>query len=63
MRSKGGKQTIYSFLWGNKPDKLRRDIITRDIKAGGLKMVDVETMIYSLKVKWAKNVLQIIIIN
>ena len=46
---------FYGFLWDNKPDKLKRDIITRDIKAGGLKMVDVETMIYSLKIKWAKK--------
>ena len=46
---------FYVFLWGNKPDKLKRDIITRDIKAGGLEMVDVETMIYSLKIKWAKK--------
>ena len=46
---------FYKFLWGNKPDKIRRDIITRDIAAGGLKMVNLEAMVYAQKITWAKK--------
>ena len=35
------------------PDKIRRDIIIRDIKAGGLQMVDLEATVYAQKISWA----------
>ena len=52
---KEANNLFYKFLWNNKPDKIRRDIITRDIESGGLKMVNLEAMIYAQKITWAKK--------
>ena len=43
------KTSMFNFLWDNKPDKIRRDIIIQDYKDGGLKMIDIEKFIKSLK--------------
>jgi len=43
---------LYSFLWGNKPDKVKRNTIIREIDKGGLKMIDIECMAMALKAKW-----------
>ena len=52
---KEANSLFYKFLWGNKPEKIRRDIIIRDIKEGGLKMVDLEAMVYAQKITWARK--------
>ena len=43
------KNIMFNFLWDKKPDKIKRDIITQDYKDGGLKMIDIEKLIKSLK--------------
>jgi len=43
---------FYSFLWGNKPDKVKRNTIIREMDQGGLKMIDIECMALALKAKW-----------
>lgn len=42
---------IYNFLW-NGPDKIARAAIINDIKFGGLRVIDLETSIKSLRLAW-----------
>ena len=48
---------IFSFIWDDKPDRMKRDQIKRDYKDGGLKMVDIRTFIKSLKLSWIRRLL------
>ncbi len=49
---------LFSFLWSGKPDKIRRTTIVGDIESGGLKMIDFESMVKSLKVTWINRLLE-----
>jgi hypothetical protein len=51
------KKSMFNFLWDNKPDKIKGDIIVQDYKVGGLKMIDIEKFIKSLKSSWIKRIL------
>ena len=44
------QKMFYKYLWSNGPDKIKRNIITQPICNGGLKMIDLEKFICSLKV-------------
>ena len=35
--------SMFKFIWDNKPDKIKRKQITKDYKNGGLKMIDLKT--------------------
>ena len=48
---------FYKYLWSGGPDKIKRDIVTQPINKGGLKMVDLEKFICSLKVTWIRRLL------
>ena len=43
---------LFAFLWNNKPDKIKRNYVTQDYTNGGLKMVNIECFIESLKLTW-----------
>lgn len=49
------KKTIFEFLWKSKIDKVKRSVITQDYSSGGLKMVDINNFITSLKCSWIKR--------
>ena len=49
---------MFNFIWDGKPDKIKRDILIQDYEQGGLKMIDIENFILSLKVSWIKRLLQ-----
>ena len=58
---KPNKQTIitlnkqlFSFIWDNKPDKIKRSLIKQDKNKGGLNLADLDTFIDSLKITWIK---------
>ena len=46
---------FFSFLWGNKPDKVSRDHSKLSEKAGGLGFVDVKQFWDSLKFSWFRR--------
>ena len=48
-------KTIFEFLWKSKIDKVKRSVITQDYSSGGLKMVDINNFITSLKCSWIKR--------
>jgi exonuclease III len=43
---------LYNFLWNGKPDRISRSTMIRDISEGGLKMIDVKSMISALNISW-----------
>ena len=47
---------LYSFLWGSK-DKVKRLKTIKNIKDGGLNMIDLESYFYSLKATWINRIL------
>ena len=49
---------MYDFLWDSKPAKIKREILTMDYGKGGLKMIDLETFIKSLKICWIKRMIE-----
>ena len=47
---------FFKFLWGGKPDKVKRSAIVRKIEEGGMKMIDVHAMAMALKAKWVRKI-------
>ena len=48
---------LFSFIWDNKPDKIKRTLIKQEIIEGGLNMIDVDAFIKSLKISWIKKLI------
>ncbi len=48
---------MFQFLWDHKPDKISRNTIIQNYEDGGLKMIDIESSLNSLKVSWVKRLL------
>jgi exonuclease III len=46
---------LYKFLWDNKPDKIKREIIISGYEDGGLKMPDLKNQNIGLKTAWIKK--------
>ena len=44
-----------NFLWDNKKAKIKQNTLRNDYKDGGLKSVDIEHKIASLKYSWVKR--------
>ena len=49
---------FYKFLWGNGPDKVKREIICQDYQHGGLKMIEIHNFIKGLKVTWIRRLMK-----
>ena len=52
------EKMMYDFIWDGKPDKIQREILTSDYDKGGLRMIDIEKFIWSLKISWVRRILQ-----
>ena len=48
--------TLFKFIWQNKPDKLKRDLITQEYQDGGIKMINITNCIAALKATWIRRV-------
>jgi len=44
----------FEYLWSGKPHKVKKSVIIQDYKAGGIKMVDIDAMNQTQKLKWIK---------
>ena len=51
-------QVAYSFIWHDKPDKVKRNTVIADYEHGGLKMLDIECFLEAQKVIWVKRLLK-----
>ena len=49
---------MYEFIWDGKPEKINRDILTMGYESGGLKMIDLDNFINSLKICWIKRMIE-----
>ena len=49
---------FYNFIWDNKPDKIKCKYITQNYKNAGLRMVDLDTFIVSLKLSWIDRIVK-----
>ena len=47
---------FYNFLWGDKPDKIKRSVLKLKFLEGGLGMVDVELFDKALKLTWIRKI-------
>ena len=47
----------FSFVWDDKPDKIKRDVLYKPYEEGGLKMVNIQLFNESLKLAWIKRLL------
>ena len=48
---------MFNFIWDGKPEKIRRQTLIQDYQNGGLKMIDINKFINSLKASWVKRIL------
>ena len=46
------KEALWTFLWGNKKDPVRRDIAVLPFDMGGLRIVDLEKKSQAIKMSW-----------
>ena len=46
------KTKLFKFLWKNKKDKIKREGLYQDRDKGGIRMIDMETMIKALRLAW-----------
>ena len=51
-------QLFFKFIWGQKPDKIKRTQICKTYQKGGLNMIDINLYITSLKTTWIRRLLQ-----
>ena len=49
---------LYNFIWGGKPDKIKRNVLINRLDNGGLNMIHLESFFYALKIAWVKRYLQ-----
>ena len=43
---------IYEYLWGSKVNKVKKETVVREYVQGGIKMIDIEKLIQSFRLKW-----------
>ena len=48
---------FYNFLWNDRGDKIKRNVMINDYPEGGLKMIDIDSCNKSLKATWIKKYL------
>ena len=48
---------LFNYLWNDKREKIKRNILIKDIEEGGLNMIEVESFVTMLQIKWVKSLL------
>ena len=48
---------LYKFVWDDKPEKIKRGILSQSKVNGGLKMPNIANFIYSLKCFWIRRII------
>ena len=46
---------MYKFIWNSKPEKIKRKHLTQTYQKGGLKMLNIDLFINSIKCSWIKR--------
>ena len=48
---------LYKFIWNDKPDKIKRNLLIQNYNNGGLKMIDLVKFVRALKITWVRRLL------
>ena len=48
-------KAMFNFLWEGKPEKIKRITLTQNFKNGGIKMIDINYFLNSIKASWIKR--------
>ena len=51
------QQIINTFLWNNKPPKIKNKVITNTAEMGGLKFPNIDILVKSQKIAWVKRII------
>ena len=51
------KRLIFSFIWNNKQEKVKRVILCNDYSEGGLRMIDLDTYVQAIHISWIKRLI------
>ena len=49
---------FFKFIWGGGTDRIKRSIVIKEYKQGGLKMINIEHFVQALKVTWIRRLIQ-----
>ena len=49
------KKKMFEFLWDGKPEKISRNTIIQSYEDGGLRMVDIDVYINTIKCSWVRR--------
>jgi hypothetical protein len=48
------ENSFYEFLWNGKTNKVKKAVIIQEFKSGGHKMIDIQSVNQTQKLKWVK---------
>ena len=51
------QKTIFSFIWDEKPDKIKRDQLYLSKENGGLNLTNIQSFINAIKTSWVKRLI------
>ena len=46
---------LFKYIWDEKPDKIKRDILYQPYDKGGLNMIDIKNFMFALKSSWIRR--------
>ena len=49
---------IFTFIWKEKQDKIKREVLYQDHERGGLRVIHVETLCKALRLAWIQRFLK-----
>ena len=52
------EKALFKFIWNNKPDKVKREVLYSTKENGGLKMTNIAHFSDALKIAWVKRYMQ-----
>ena len=52
------EKMFYKFLWNSGPDRIKRQIVIKNIGCAGLKMIELRSFVKALKLSWLRRILQ-----
>ena len=55
---KDNNHLFYTFIWQDKPDKIKRDTLQQPFIGGGLGMINIEQFLKSLKLTWLRRTIK-----
>ena len=48
---------FFKFLWNGGPDRIKRNLIVKDLSVGGMRMINIRVFIKALKISWIRRVI------